>query len=508
MHLGLYWETATRRNPETLALVDHQVRWSYRHMGRVVELVAAFLWERGLRPGDRVLTLAAHRREVVTLFWAAMRLGLVFVPVSPELAVDDALYCVEDAEPDLVFFDRRGQPVVEMLERRGGLPRQVYPIEDLDRVLGHYRSRGSAPALAIDPNAVALLLYSSGITGQPKGVPRSHLNEISATLAHVIQTRSQPGEKALAVSPLYHTMGIRVIQATAFLSGTLVFPMASEPAAWAEAIRREGVTSLYAFPTFYQELLRQGRDVHLQSVRRVAYAGATMPPGLTANVFEAVRPDVFVNHFGSTEIYTYTVCSWLDRKPGCAGRPGLHAEVRLITPDPDREAGVADTVARGERGELIVRMTSPEAFRGYWNRAELTGRVVRDGWYFTGDVAVMDDEGDYWVVDRLDDVVVVGERKLYPSDVETVLRRHPGVQDALARGWVDPAGILRVVAYVVPASAAVTPGDLLAYCRTSPELADVRQPHEIRLVGTLPRQAGKPTRRPLALPGKDNAGRS
>jgi acyl-coenzyme A synthetase/AMP-(fatty) acid ligase len=146
-------------------------------------------------------------------------------------------------------------------------------------------------------------------------------------------------------------------------------------------------------------------------------------------------------------------------------------------------------------------MASPEAFRGYWNQAELTGRVVRDGWYFSGDVAVTDDDGDYWVVDRIDDLIVVGDRKMYPSDVEAVLRRHPAVHEALVTGWVNPAGAVRIVAYVVPAAPGVRAGDLLTYCRSHSQLAASEQPHEIRFVRALPRQAGKVARRALAMAG-------
>ena len=210
------------------------------------------------------------------------------------------------------------------------------------------------------------MLYTSGTTGRPKGVPRSHQAEYCAAVAHLIQARQPMGAVSLGVMPLFHTMGLRSLLASVICSGTWVPQASFDAEESAELITAEGIDTLYLVPTAYWALARTGRLGDLACVRRIAYAGAPMSPPLAEELIRALRPEAVVNHFGSTEVYTFSVSADTARKPGCAGRAGVFGRLRLVNPEPGAPPDA--TVANGEQGQVIVAMDSPEAFAGYWRR--------------------------------------------------------------------------------------------------------------------------------------------
>ena len=259
------------------------------------------------------------------------------------------------------------------------------------------------------------MLYTSGTTGRPKGVPRSHRADRAGGLSQVVQHGYRFGDRTLGVMPLYHTMGsTRSSRCTWSAAATSASPTGT-PEAALELIERERITSLYLAPTLYHDLVSHPRrgDFDLSSVETLAYAGAAMTSALVERCVEAFAPRLFVNHYGSTEIYTFSVQRDQRAKPGCAGRPALNARLQL-----------------GENGEILCHMSSDEAFAGYWNRPDADEKAIRDGWYRTGDVGRLDEDGDLWLEGRLDDMIISGGENIHPLEVEDVLARHP----ARARG--------------------------------------------------------------------------
>ena len=253
-----------------------------------------------------------------------------------------------------------------------------------------------------------------------------------------------------------------------------------DPAEALGLIERERLTALYLAPTLYHDLVTQqdadARD--LSSVRALAYAGAAMPSSLVERCIELFRPQLFVNHYGSTEIYTFSVHRDQAAKPGCAGRPALNARLRL-----------------GQDGEIECHLGSDEAFAGYWNRPDADAKAIRDGWYRTGDVGRIDEDGDLWVVGRVDDMIVSGGENVHPLEVEDVLAAHPGVEEVAVIPAADDRLGQRVVALVVGTA---TEEELDAHCLASETLARFKRPREYRFVDALPKSpAGKILRRVL-----------
>ena len=482
MNLAASLEGSAQRWPEREALVEPaRLRLSYADLcGRVARL-AGGLARLGLRRGDRLAAVLDNRAETVELYWAAQWLGAVYVPLSWRLSDTDLAYCIGDAGARLVA--RADGDDVAVGEAAFGELLRGDPLP---------------PALGVDDGEPSLMLYTSGTTGRPKGVPRSHRADRAGGLSQALQHGLDFGDRTLGVMPLYHTMGIHSLVAMSLVGGCFVCQARWDVEQALALIAEERLTSLYLAPTLFHDLaVRADRP---QAVGAVSYAGSAMTSALVARCIATFAPRSFVNHYGSTEIYTFSVHRDQAAKPGCAGRASISAQLRLVAADD--AATPEDVVARGEEGQIICRMDSDEAFAGYWNRPDADAKAIRDGWYFTGDVGRVDEDGDLWVVGRVDDMIISGGENIHPLEVEDVLARHPAVLEAAVVGAPDDRLGHRVVAYVVARDASAD--DLDAHCLASP-LARFKRPREYRFVDELPKSAsGKILRRMLRV--EDNAG--
>jgi 2-furoate---CoA ligase len=404
-----------------------------------------------LDPGDRLALVLDNRLETALLYWAAQWAGAVAVPLSWRLSEEELAYCIGDCGARAVV--RAGDALPDGAEHPGALDR--------------------------DERATSLMLYTSGTTGRPKGVPRSHRADRAGGWSQALQHGYLPGDRTLGVMPLYHTMGIHSLLAMHIVGGCFVPQARWDPAVALRLIEEQRVTSLYLAPTLFHDLVThpQLSDHDLSSVRALGYAGAAMTSTLVHRSAEAFAPEVFVNHYGSTEVYTFSIGRDQLANPGCAGRPAVNTRLRL-------EAN----------GEVCVHLSSDEAFCGYWNRPDADEKAIRDGWYYTGDTGHLDADGDLWLDGRVDDMVVSGGENVHPLEVEDVLAAHPGVEEVAVIGVADDRWGQRVVAVVVGTA---TADELDAHCLASP-LARFKRPREYRHVEALPKSAsGKILRRVL-----------
>jgi 2-furoate---CoA ligase len=489
---------AAERNPHAEAVVDGEARLTYAELHERAARLAGGLAGLGMGRGDRLAVLLKNRAETVSLYWACQWLGAWFVPLNFRLGPDEAGYCVEDAGARVIAFDAAGAEAAHAAAGDG--ERRLVAVADGEGGDTRFADLCAAGphdgALDHEDDAISLMLYTSGTTGRPKGVPRSHRADRAAGLTQVVHHGLDLGDRTLGVMPLYHTMGMHSMIAMALVGGCFVVLRDWSPRAALRLIEDERLTSLYLAPTFYHDLLADeacaGTD--LSGVRSVGYAGSPMAPALATRCAEAFAPRVFFNHYGSTEIYTWAIHRDQQAKPGCVGRPAINARLRLVRPDPD--ASPDDLVAPGEDGQVICEMTSDEAFAGYWQRPDADRAAIRDGWYYPGDTARVDEEGDLWIVGRLDDMIISGGENIHPVEVEDALSDHPAVAEAAVIGADDERWGQRVVAYVVLDGDA-TEDDLDAHCRAS-ALADFKRPREYRFLDALPKtSAGKILRREL-----------
>jgi 2-furoate---CoA ligase len=290
-------------------------------------------------------------------------------------------------------------------------------------------------------------------------------------------------------------MGVRSLIAMSLIGGTFVCLPRYDAGRALALIEAEKITNLYLVPTLYHDLVqaREFASTDISSVRKLGFAGASMTDGLLKTLNEAFRPDLFVNHYGSSEIYTFTVDQDAPAKPGSAGRAGINQEIRVVKLN---AGSAADVAAPKEEGEVIALLAGDESFEGYWRRPDADARSLRDGWYFTGDTGFVDADGDLFVTGRVDDMIITGGENVSPVEIESCLSLHPAVLEVAVVGLPDEKWG-KVVAAFVKRKRPVTEQDLEQFCRAS-GLANFKRPRHFVFVDALPKSpVGKLLRRLL-----------
>src|SRR3712207_5429710 len=334
LDLGTSLLASVARDPEAVAIVDGELRLTYAAWWRRISATVVGLDELGLRPGNRLLTVLQNRWEAATLHWACQLSRVVVTPLNWRAKADDVDYCVRDAEIRAAVFEEVSAEAVTGAEAARGIPRVTLASPGPGEVGFGQLSNGDAPDASprVGADAWSLMLYTSGTTSRPKGVPRRHRAERAAALAHVAQNLYRHGERTLGVMPLYHTMGVRSLLAMSLIGGCFVCLPRFEVAAALRLIAEERITNLYLVPTLYHDMLAHPdfARADIASVRKLGFAGASMTDGLLRRLSEAFRPELFVNHYGSSEVYTFTIDQDAPAKPGSAGRAGLNQHIRVV----------------------------------------------------------------------------------------------------------------------------------------------------------------------------------
>jgi 2-furoate---CoA ligase len=504
MDLGTAFAISARRQPDAVAVVDGAHRRTFAQWDAEIRAAAGALARMGLKAGDHLAAVMRNRWEMATLYWASHMLGVIFTPVSWRGSLDEIAYCLEDCEAVAVAYDgAAGSSPAAAAARLAIDPRRQIVAADgkgdgirFETLLDGTPVAG--PAAPAD-TATCLMLYTSGTTGRPKGVPRSHCAELAAGVSQVAHHQYRMGESSLCVMPMFHTMGVRKMLAAALVNGKLVCMPDYSPGGVLRAVEAERVTSLFLVPTMFHDIVRERefatRD--LRSLSRLGYAGMAMTPVLVEQCLDMFKPDVFINHYGSSEIYTFTICDHQREKPSCAGRAGLNQVIRVV--DPARRDAIEADVPTGEPGEIVASMASPEAFTGYWKRPDADAKAIQGAWYRTGDLGQFDPDGELYVVGRVDDMIISGGENIFPEEVEGALARCPGVASAAVVGMPDERLGSRVVAFVEPASPEVSVEAIDAACLKT-GLARFKRPREYVFVREIPRSAsGKLLRRKLRI---------
>jgi 2-furoate---CoA ligase len=351
----------------------------------------------------------------------------------------------------------------------------------------------ATPRVAAD--AWSIMLYTSGTTSRPKGVPRRHHSERAAAIAHVAQNLYSRNERTLGVMPLYHTMGVRSLLAMSLIGGTFICLPRYDSRQALALIQDQRITNLYLVPTLYHDLVHHEAfdRTNVSSVRKLGFAGASMTDGLLQTLNAAFKPHLFVNHYGSSEIYTFTIDQNAPAKPGSAGKAGINQYIKVVRIG---ARSIADVAAAGEEGEIIASMSSDEAFEGYWRRPEANAKALRDGWYFTGDTGFVDADGDLFVTGRVDDMIITGGENVSPVEIERCLSLHPAVSEVAVVGLPDERWG-KIVAAFVKRSSPVSEAELEQFCRAS-GLTNFKRPRRYIFVEAIPKSpVGKLLRRLL-----------
>jgi 2-furoate---CoA ligase len=496
LDLGRTFLQSVERNPDALAVVDGEQRLSYAQWYDRIQRVADGLATLGLGRGDHLVIVLQNRIEMATLHWACQFLGVIATPLNWRAKPDEVEYCAIDSQARAIACEPvseaavTGSPAAARLTRIavGGADGTV----QYEQLLEH---APRTPILRADSEDISLMLYTSGTTGKPKGVPRRHRAERAAALGHVAQNLYRRGERTLGVMPLYHTMGVRSLLAMALVDGAFVCVPKFDCGAAFGYIERERITCLYLVPTLYHDMLawREKHSTDISSVTKLGFAGAPMQDGLLKRLDDTFKPELFVNHYGSSEVFTFAFDQDATRKAGSAGRAGINTRIRVAALDAQTPDEMA---AKGEEGQIICELKGEEAFEAYWNRPDADAKSIREGWYFTGDTGYIDPEGDLFVTGRVDDMIISGGENISPVDIESVLSLHPRVDEVAVAGLKDERWGQRVVAFV-KARGEVSSDELNEHIQHS-DLLNFKRPREYVFVREIPKSpVGKILRRKL-----------
>lgn len=484
------FEQSVARTPDRTAVahLNDGTEYTYTELQEEAYAVANALRERGIEPGDRVAICMANRPEHVITFLGTQLAGVVAVPFNFRLASGGVRYHLRDSEPELFLFDSISRDAVSDVVDDVDVE-MVYVGDDTPEFAESFASFTDAPAERPDVSVAhkdpSVMLYSSGTTGDPKGIPLDHEATSSRWIINSLGQRYYLEESMIGVMPLYHTVGLHgILCGLLAMSGTYLCLSQFDPALALDAIEEYEVTALHEAPTIFSNLLdsEQLAETDVSSVRAIGFSGAPLSQSIFDRTLEAFDPDHIANLYGTTEVYG--TLAYIDLQdvgdPTVTGPANVGIETRIVevgTTDPTR------TVDTDVQGELVVNTDSGVAFDGYWKKPD---EAIHDGWLYTGDAARRTEEGWTIITGRVDDMIISGGENIHPTEVEDVLLLHPNVADVGVVGHPDEEWGEAVVAFVV-ADGDVTVEELDQWCTDSDDLADYKRPAEYRFLKGLPR---------------------
>lgn len=493
--LGGWPARRAQMSPDRTAFVYADRPVSYAEVHERTTRLASRLREAGVRAGDRVAYLGPNHVAFAETMFATHALGGIFVPLNFRLAAPEIAYMLEHSGAAVLVYGPECAAVVRALPGFPGL-RTVVALESPAEGERHYEtwlSQGDPTPIdtpvALDD--IALILYTSGTTGRPKGAMLSHANLVWNCYHVLISVDVTSTEVTLISAPLFHVAALNQTLLPTFLKGGISVIMPSwDVDRCYDLIERHRVTWMFGVTAMFAALARSPRwpGADLSSLRTLMSGGASIPVALIRAYQE--RGLVFCQGYGLTETSpgaTFLEAGESVRKVGSAGVPVFFANVRVVRPD-------LTAVAPGEPGEVLVQ--GPNVTPGYWRDPEATAAALAEGgWFHSGDVATLDDEGHLYVVDRVKDMYISGGENVYPAEVEGVLFEHPAVAEAAVVGVPDDTWGEVGRAFVVPRSGAtVTPGELRDFLR--PRLAKYKIPVYVDVVDALPKTGSGKIRKP------------
>ncbi|MCA1719759.1 MAG: long-chain fatty acid--CoA ligase [Actinobacteria bacterium] len=478
---------AAESSPDKAAFLfrDRTLTWS--EVDRTVDAVAAGLIRLGARTGDRVAVQLGNTPDFPLVYFGALRAGLVAVPVNTSYTRGELSHCLGDSGARVLVTSRSGADVgLQLVGKLGTLehvvvadvasaPQGATSLDELGRPGERVDAVGGGEDLAV-------LIYTSGTSGRPKGAMLSH-RALLANLeqcSHIDPPATSPDDVVLLVLPLFHIYGLNAaLGAVAREGATGVLIERFDPVDTLEEVRRRHVTNLVGAPPMYVawSMLPDIGDA-FSSVRLALSGAAPLPSAVLHRVLDVTGHHVFEG-YGLTEtapVLTTTLMSEV-AKPASIGRPVPGVELRLVD-----EQG--QPVEEGDPGEIVVR--GANVFSGYW--PDGAGGPDEDGWFATGDIAVQDDDGDLFLVDRRKELILVSGFNVYPREVEDVLSAHPDIAEAAVLGVTHPYTGESVKALVVlEPEGRLSAEDVIAHCARS--LARFKCPTAVEFVPELPHSA-------------------
>lgn len=497
--IGAALSRSARKNPSSIALKFQDRQWTYRTLNVAVNKIAHQLLAQGLKPGDRVVAHGKNSDAYVLTWLAILRAGLVHVPTNFAFNADELRYVIQQSGARGLVSDPSLAATVEQAAHGIALVVRAHFYQDdgqqLD-ILQWALSDGLAtdPEVNVTGDDIAQFLYTSGTTAAPKAAMMTHQALMAEYFACMVELDLKAHEPMLAALPLYHSAQMHVFLMPALLLGVSVRLMEGPvPDLCLQWIEQENIVSFFAPPTFWIGLLRHPDfdQRNLTSLQKAYYGASIMPVPVLQELQQRLPGVGLYNCYGQSEIAPLaTVLRPEDHalRPASAGRPILTVETRIV------DAEMND-MPHGEHGEIVHR--SPQLLTAYWDNPEMTADAFKGGWFHSGDVGYLDEEGYLFIVDRIKDVINTGGIVVASREVEEAIFTHHTVSEVAVIGMPDVKWIEAITAVVVlKDNASVSEDELIQHARQY--LAAFKLPKKIIFSQALPKStAGKILKRLL-----------
>jgi len=495
MNIAWWVERWSEMHAHKPAIIFEGQEITYLDLHQRANRSSCWLQSLGIEKGDRVAAMLENGPQFLELYLACSRLGAIFVPINFRLAAPELDYTLTNSRPRLfVFGEEFAETVLSLnLTRRRplillasvGMPPTAPEILDYNTEV--FSFEGQKPFLTkslgpADPEEPHVIMYTSGTTGQAKGAVLSHRKTFFNCLNADIFFKLHFDDIMLIVLPLFHSGGL-FIQAspTLYKGATMVIHRRFDAEKAYEDIQRYKVTKFLGVPTVYKALVKTGREKReaLSALKVCAIGGEKATPELLAQLNEAGFSLRQIMGQTETSILLWASEEDVLRKPGSVGRPVFHAEVALV----NKEGRPAES---GEVGEIVVRGSI--MMKEYWQDPVRTEETIKNGWLRTGDLARMDEEGYFYLVDRARDMYISGGENVYPAEVERVLRKHPDIEEAAVIGVPDEDWGEVGHAFVIRREGSkIRAEDVISFCNG--HLARFKWPKKVSFCNEFPQTA-------------------
>ena len=447
--------------PDAIAIRHNDTALTYADLRDRVDVLAGGLRAAGIGQGDRVAYLGPNHPVHLDLMFACGRLGAIFVPVNFRLTAPEIDHVLTDSGATLFVHhpDFPHPTAIPAVESGDTVPLTGDPVDDIP----------------IDLDDPCLIMYTSGSTGRPKGAVLTHGNLTWNSVNVLVEMDLTSDENTLVTAPMFHIAALSMTCLPTLLKGgTVILREKFDPAAVLATIERDRVTFMFGVPTMFNAMSAHENfaTTDLSSVRRFISGGAAAPE---ETLRRFLRRDIAITQgYGLTETAPGVLTQDIPHvfsKVGSVGVPSFFTDVRIVDPDDNG------------RGELAI--SGPNVTPGYWQRPDATADAVRNGWFHSGDIATVDEDGYHYLVDRVKDMIISGGENIYPTEVENEIHEFAGIAECAVIGVPDEhwGEVGRAVIRVLPGSS-VDPDELLAFLRT--RLAGYKVPKSVVFVDDFP----------------------
>jgi long-chain acyl-CoA synthetase len=493
MNIATYFRMRAREFGNNIVTIDGDRKTTYHQLEEISNKVANWLTETGITPGERGIIYLPNCTEYFYFLYGALKASIVTIPLNYRFQKEEIRYALKDSGAVAVFTLRQHADIMLELQKEEGGIREIVIIDGseekagtklLKDILVKYPAEAEIhPALDDD---LAMIMYTSGTTGRPKGVRQTHRNNIVSAEGFAYTQRITSKDRFFCIAPLFHVGGTIASLAAVLTGGAVVFtPGGWNPVSFLETVEKNKVTWAFLVGLMGAQLanVENIEKYDLSSLHHVAFGGSPIPAAMYAK-FESKYKVRTLELYGRTEHVGSSINydSNDTRVPGSVGKLLTQIMRGKLVDSEGRE------VASGEPGELIV--LGDNVTPGYWNKPEDTKKLfAADGWQRTGDVFTQDEKGYLFFKERVDDMIISGGENIYPGEIIPVLTAHPKVETAFVVGVPHDDWGQQVAAVIVKKDQSLTEQEILDYCSSRKDLSGYKKPREVRFVQALPMTA-------------------